>query len=161
LSSIIKEMDYSALFSRLPSLDFNLGNLYFSPSYLQAGVIIGLLFLLVLALAQFRRHMVDWSLKGALFGLFFGILVAFIVEGFLIIGGKTAITEILGWRNAPQPLLSIIDASRAKLVNVLGVSSEIPSSNAEENPTVDGVIHLFQNLNPSDAQKVRSTICEP
>jgi hypothetical protein len=154
-------MDFSAISSKIPSLNFNLGNLSFSPSYLQAGAIIGLLFLLVLSLAQFRRHLLDWSLKGALFGLFFGILIAFIVEGFLIVGGKTAITEILGWKNAPQPLLSIIDASRAKLVTVLGVSSEIPSSNAQENSTIDGVIHLFQNLNPADAQKVRSTICQP
>jgi phosphoglycerol transferase MdoB-like AlkP superfamily enzyme len=154
-------MDFSALLSKLPNLNFNLGSLSFAPSYLQAGAIIVLLFLLVLALAQFRRHLLDWSVKGALFGVFFGILFAFIIEGFLIIGGKTAITEVLGWRNAPQPLLGIIDAGRSKLVNVLGVSSEIPSSNAEEKPTVDGVIHLFQNLNPSDVQKVRATICEP
>jgi phosphoglycerol transferase MdoB-like AlkP superfamily enzyme len=154
-------MDFTALFSKIPSLDFNIGSLSFSPSYLQAGAIIGLLFLLVLTLAYFRRHLLDWSLKGAIFGLFFGFLIALIFEGFLIIGGKTAITEVLGWKNAPKPLLSIIDASRAKLVNVLGVTSEIPSSVAKEDPTVDDAIHVFQNLDPSEAKKVRATICQP
>lgn len=154
-------MDFAALLSKLPSLDFNLGNLSFAPSYLQAGAIVVLLFLLVLSLASFRRHLLDWSIKGALFGLFFGFLLALIVEGFLIIGGKTAITEVLGWKNAPQPLLSIIDASRAKLVSVLGVSSEIPSSEAKENPTVEDAIHLYQSLDPSEAIKFKSSICEP
>ncbi len=154
-------MDFAALFNKFPSLDFNIGNISFSTSYLQAGAIIGLLFVLVILMAQFRRHLLDWSLKGALFGLFFGILFAFIIEGFLIVGGKTAITEILGWKNAPQPLLSIIDAGRTKLVNVLGVSSEIPSSVAKEDPTVEDAIQIFQSLDPSEVKKVRNTICEP
>ena len=157
-------MNPAAIVNKLPfnqSLNFTLGNFSFSSSYIEAGAIVLLLFLLVLALAQVRRHLIDWSLKGAIFGLFFGFLLALIVEGFLIIGGKTALTEVLGWKNAPQPLLGIIDAGRSKMVQVLGVSNEIPSSNAQENPTVDGVIHLFQNLDPAEADQVRSLICEP
>ncbi len=103
-------------------LNFDIGKISFSPSYIQAGAIVVLLFLLILSLAQLRKHFVNWSLKGALFGVFFGFLFALILEGFLIIGGKTVLTEILGWRNAPKPLTNVIDAGRDKLVEVLGVT---------------------------------------
>lgn len=103
----------------------------------------------------------SWSFKGALFGIFWGFLLALIIEGFLIIGGKTAVTEILGWKNAPKPILAALDAGRNKLVNVLGITTNIPSSLAEEKPTLDDVVSLFQKLNPSDSQKIRTLICAP
>ena len=109
---------------------FNLGSLNISTSYLQAGAIVVLLFLLVLSLASFRRRLVGWSMKGALFGLFFGFLLALIFEGLLVVGGRTAITEIAGWKNAPQPILSVLDSGREKLVDVLGVQSQVPESAA-------------------------------
>lgn len=143
----------------MPDLNLNLGDYSFNPSYLQAGVIIVLLFVLVLSLAQFRRHFVDWGVKGALFGIFFGFLLALVFEGFLIIGGKTAVTEILGWEKAPQPVLAILDAGREKLIKVLGITAEIPASVAKENPTVKGVIEFFQSLSPIEVDQVRKTIC--
>lgn len=152
-------MDAAQIFSR--TFQFNLGNLNVSTSYVQAGVIIVLLFLLVLSLAQFRRHLIGWSIKGAFFGLFFGFLLALIFEGFLIVGGRTAVTELVGWKNAPKPILTILDSGRNKLVDVLGVTEEIPSPVAKENPTVEDAIHLFQNLDPSESTKVRKMICEP
>lgn len=152
-------MDAAQILGR--TLDFNLGKVSFSTSYLQAGAIIVLSFLLILSLASFRRHFLNWSLKGALFGLFIGFLFALIFEGFLIIGGKTAVTEILGWKNAPKPLVNMIDAGRAKLVNVLGVTEEIPSSVAKEDSTIEDAIRVLQSLDPSETQKVRSLFCAP
>lgn len=143
------------------SLDFNLGNFSFSPTYLQAGAIVFLIFLLILVFAQMRRHFINWSVKGAFFGIFFGFLLALILEGFLIIGGKTAIIEVLGWKNAPKPISNVLDLGREKLVNVLGITSQIPVSNAETLVNSDKVMNLFQSLNPSEAQKVRSMICKP
>ena len=62
-------MDFAQILGS--SLQFNVGNLNISTSYLQAGAIVVLLFLLVLSLASFRRHLLGWSIKGGLFGLFF------------------------------------------------------------------------------------------
>ena len=130
-------------------------------SYLQVGAIIFLLFLLVLSLAQFRRHYVDWSLKGAIFGVFFGFLLALTLEGFLIIGGKTALTEVLGWKNAPRPLQVALDSGKTKLIQVLGLNTEIPATLAKENSSVRGVIESFQSLTPPDAKKAKSLLCQP
>lgn len=93
--------------------------------------------------------------------MFWGFLLALILEGFLIIGGKTAVTQILGWKNAPKPILTALDAGRSKLVDVLGVTTSIPSSMAEEKPSLDEAVSLFQKLTPSDSQKIRTLICAP
>ena len=142
------------------SVNLPVGKLTFSPSILQAGVIIFLLFLLVLTMAQFRRHLMGWSLKGGIFGLFLGFLLALILEGFLIIGGRTAVTEIIGWKNAPKPILVALEAGRSKLVGVLGVTDEIPTSNAQVTPKEE-VITKFQSLSPAEAKSVRNLICAP
>ncbi len=143
--------------------NLNLGKFSFSSSYVQAGAVVALLFILVLMLAQLRRHFFDWSIKGALFGLFFGFLLAFVLEGFLIIGGKTAITQVLGWRDPPKPLENILEVGRNKLLQVLGekVEIQIPEAVAKLNPTFKDGITFFQSLNPSEAQKLKNFICKP
>lgn len=150
---------------KLPSFltsgfSFNIGSLTISPAYWQAGAVIFLVFLLFLMFAQMRRHFLDWSVKGALFGIFFGFLLALILEGFLIIGGKTALTEFLGWKNPPKPFSTALEIGRSKLVNVLGVTDEIPHSNAKEQPVYNSVIQSYQSLSPSDAKQVKALICE-
>lgn len=144
-------------------LNFNLGKFSFSPSYVQAGAIVFLLFILILTLAQLRRHFVDWSLKGALVGLFFGFLLALILEGFLIIGGRTAITQVLGWKNPPKLVANLLEAGRGKLIKVLGeeIEIQIPETVAKINPTFTEAVSFFQSLNPTEAQKFRSLICKP
>lgn len=146
----------------IPTLNFNLGELQFSPSYIQAGAIVFLLFLLVLTLARLRYMFVNWSLgKSGVSMLFWGFLLALILEGFLILGGRTLFTEIVGWKNAPKPILNVLDAGRDKLVDVLGVTDQIPISTAHEDPTLHSVISDFQSLSSDEAEKVRSTICRP
>lgn len=143
------------------SFDLHIGGINMPFSYLQAGAIIFLIFLLVLSLAQFRRHYVDMSFKGAVFGIFFGFLLALFLEGFLIIGGRTAITEVLGWKNAPKPLSVALDAGREKLIKVLGITDKIPSSNAQEVTSVDNAVSVLQSLNPADVKKVKALFCQP
>lgn len=138
----------------------NLGKFSIPITYIQAGAVIFLIFLLVLVLAQFRRHFVDWSLKGAIFGTFFGFLLALILEGFLIVGGRTALTSILGWKNPPALISVALDAGRGKLIQVLGINSQIPSSLAKEGTTVAGTVELLQSLNPADIEKVRAIFCQ-
>ena len=145
------------------SFDLTLGKFSFSSSYIKVGAILILLFILVLSLAQLRRHFVDWSVKGAVFGLFFGFLLALVLEGFLIVGGKTAITQVLGWKNPPRPLASVLDLGRSKLIQVLGekVEIQIPEAIAKLNPTFKDGITFFQSLNPTEAQKFKNFICKP
>jgi len=142
------------------TVDLHIGKFTFSPSYLVAGAIVFLLFLLIMVLAQFRRHMLSWSLKGAFFGIFFGFLLALIFEGFLVISGRTAVTEILGWKNAPKPLLTILDLGRAKLSSVLGTQIEIPGLYATDGSTNE-IIRNIQKLNPQEVSRLKSIICKP
>ena len=135
-----------------------LGNYVFAPSYLLAAAIVFLLFLLVLTLAQVRRHFLTWSVKGGVFGIALGFFLALILEGFMIIGGKTVVTEILGWKNAPKPILTALEAGRSKLVNVLGVTNEIEVSQAG-GPAQGKVIELYQTLTPDQQDLVRYQIC--
>ena len=141
------------------TFDFNLGNLTFSPTYVIAGAIVFLLFLLVLTLAQVRRHFLNWSIKGGIFGIALGFILALIFEGFLLIGGRTVITEVLGWKNAPKPIVNVLDAGRAKLVKVLGITDEIPVSSAK-NYSSEEVLDTFQSLSPKDQDTVRGMVCE-
>lgn len=143
------------------SFNFNLGNYSLPIAYWQAAAIVFLIFLLVLMMAQFRRHYIDWSFKGAVFGVFFGFLLALILEGFLIIGGKTALTEVLGWKDAPAPISLALDAGRTELIKVLGIETQIPSSTAKENTTIQSAVETLQSLNPSDLGKVKTLICKP
>lgn len=143
------------------SFNLHIGSINMPFSYLQAGAIVILLFLLVLAMAQFRRHEVNFSLKGAVFGIFFGFLLALFLEGFLLIGGRTALTQVVGWKNAPKPFSVALDAGRAKLVQVLGAQAQIPSSNAKEVSTVDNAVSVLQSLNPADVKKVKALFCQP
>lgn len=143
------------------SFNFSLGNYSLPVSYWQAGAIVFLLFILILMLAQFRRHYINWSLKGGIVGIFFGFLLALILEGFLIIGGRTALTEVLGWKNAPKPIQVALDNGRNKLIQVLGVQDQIPNSYAKESVGVQDAVETFQSLNPADMKKVKALLCTP
>lgn len=137
-----------------------LGKFSLPVPYWEAIAIVVLLFLLVVMMAKFRRHYVNWSFKGAVFGIFFGFLLALILEGFLIIGGRTALTSIIGWKNPPAPIAAVLDAGRTKLIQVLGINTMIPSSFAKNTVTVQSAIEVLQNLNPTDTKTLKSIICK-
>lgn len=143
------------------TFELNLGKFSIPVPYWEAGGIIFLLFALVLTLAQVRRHYVDWSLKGGVVGIFFGFLLALILEGFLVIGGRTALTGFLGWKNPPAPIAHVLDAGKSKLVEVLGAQTQIPASYAKENITVKSVLETVQGLPPTDLKKVKNILCAP
>ncbi len=98
---------------------------YFQKPSILAVATIVLIFLLILTLAQIRRHYVNWSFKGAALGIFFGFILALILEGFLLIHGRTAITQIFGWKNAPKPINIVLDMGKEKLIQVLGVCTPL------------------------------------
>ena len=141
-------------------LNINLGKIQIPIPYWQAIAVVFLIFVLVVLMAKFRRHYVDWSLKGAVFGIFFGFLLALILEGFLIIGGRTALTSVIGWKNPPKAVANVLDMGRNKLVQVLGINTSIPSSFAQGTTSAKSAIEILQKLNPADTKTVKSIFCK-
>ncbi len=97
----------------------NLGKFSLPVSYIQAGVVVLLIFILILMMAQYRRHYIDWSLKGGVAGVLFGFVFALVLEGFLLVGGKTALIEVFGWKNAPKPISVALEAGRNQLKTLI------------------------------------------
>ena len=127
-----------------------------------AGVIVLLIFLLLFTIARVRWLYVNWNLgKSAYSMLFWGFLLALILEGFLWIGGKSFLTVVLGWKNAPKPISTALDVGRGRLVDVLGETEEIPESLANESPTYQSIISDYENLSSEDKEAVKSFICAP
>lgn len=133
--------------------NINIGSLGPGSPYFKAAIIIFLLFILLLVLAKMSRGYVSWYMSGWYIWLGLGFIFAVIIEGFLLVGGSTIITQVLGWRNAPKPIASFLDAGHSTLVKVLGVQDETPQS--------ESVISDYQSLPAGEAEKVRLQICEP
>ena len=70
-------------------------------------------------MADFRKHYVNWSLKGGIIGIFFGFVLALILEGFLLVSGRTVLTSVLGWKNAPAPFAQVLDAGRIQFRKII------------------------------------------
>lgn len=102
-------------------MKFSLPQIHIAPNIWQAAIIVVLLFVLLLVMAYMSRNFLNWSLSGAGIGMVVGFILAIVLEGFLIVGGKTAITAALGWKNAPKPILSAIDSGHKKLLDALNV----------------------------------------
>ena len=145
--------------NRGPTFNLRIGKILLEPTYINALLIIFLLFLLVLTMASVRRHFMSWSFKGALFGIFLGFLLALILEGFLVIGGKTAFTELLGWKNPPKPVSTALDMGKDKLIQVLGTDTNIPLTKAKVD-NADETISSYQNLPLVEKERVKSEICK-
>jgi len=132
---------------------YNIKGIYVEPRYWMAGAIVLLTFLLLLTLARLRYLYVHWSVsKPSLSMIFWGFILAIIFEGFLLIFGKTMFTEILGWKNAPKPIGTIIDIGRNKFVNVMGTSDEAASYKS--------VITDFESLDEKENEMVKDYICK-
>ncbi len=137
------------------------GGFSFSPNLLQAILMVILIFLLIFTLGHLRHTYVDWSVKGIMPGLTFGFVLAILVEGLFLIGGKTLFTEIIGWKTAPKPISNVLDASREKIVDVLGVQTQIPNTNAQKPPTSQSVLSDLKVLNSVEIEKVKQSLCAP
>jgi len=140
--------------------NFNLGNFSFSVLYIEVAALVFLIFLLIVTMAQLRRHNIDWSIKGILFGTIFGFLLALVLEGFLITKGGTVLTGIFGWKNAPAPISIALDAGKSKLIQVLGASDQTSAPLVKENSTVTSAVQVLQSLDPTDIKKVKTIFCQ-
>jgi len=143
------------------TFQLNLGKFSLPVTYWQAGTIIFLLFLLILALSLFRKEYVGWSMKGVVIGVFFGFFLALILEGFLLISGRTVLTTVLGWQNPPAPIARTLDMGKSKLIQVLGVQTQASSSSTQVNVTAQNALQLVQSLAPGDIKNVKNILCAP
>jgi hypothetical protein len=135
-------------------------NISISQQYIKAGSLVLLVFVAVLLFAYIRKYFVKSSMDGMFLGIFFGFLLTLLLEGFLLIAGRTALTEFLGWKDAPKPIGTVLDLGKEKLSQVLIDSGEIPVSYAS-NPSTDDALEVLQNLKPDDIKKIRGIICTP
>jgi len=141
---------------------FKIGSLYVDATYWQVGAIILLVFLLIFTLARLRYLYVHWSLgKGSIAMLFWGVVLAIIMEGFFILSGRTIFTEILGMKNVPKPFSTVLNISRQKVVNVLGTENAVPDTGAKLKLDSGQMYSLYKNMDKSEAQKLRQDICYP
>jgi hypothetical protein len=141
---------------------YNVKGIEVEPTYWMAGVIVLLIFMLLFTIARIRYLYVHWNLgKSSISMIFWGFLLALIFEGFLLLGGRTFFTVILGWDSAPKPIGTALDLGRSSLVDVLGVNKEIPTTNASEVPTYQSVVSSYSSLSDKDKETVREYICEP
>ncbi|MBX4205742.1 hypothetical protein KW795_00940 [Candidatus Microgenomates bacterium] len=101
------------------SFSFKVGNFTISPNYLQAFLVLLLVFMLVFTMARMHHLFIRWSFKGAIVGVLIGFILALIVEGFFLVGGSTVLTATLGWKNAPKPIAKILDDNREKIQNLV------------------------------------------
>lgn len=125
-------MNYSQISSDFGKrFQFNVGEFTVEPQIWQVAAIVFLLFLLVVTLASMRRHFLEWSVKGAGFGVILGFILALVLEGFLLVGGKTLLIEVLGWKNPPKPVENALELGREKFIQVLGVSDTDPCKEAD------------------------------
>lgn len=142
---------------KLPSnlfrtMDFKLpGGFVFAPSYLQAGLIVLLLFLLILTLGSLRHRYNNWTMGGVMPGVTFGFLLAIFIEALLVAGGSTLFISVLGWKNAPKPISNVLDSGKTKLVDVLGESDQHPSSAI--------VISEYNKLDEAGKISVENMVC--
>lgn len=142
---------------------FNVGKMEISPTYWQAITIVFLIFLLLFTLARVRYLYVHWSMgQSAIAFLFWGFLLAMIFEAFMIVGGRTLFTELVGIENLPKPISTVLDLGRARLAKALGDTvSPVPGSYASEKPTVDKVLSDYSDLSPEEASQAQDLICKP
>jgi len=140
---------------------YNVRGWSIEPTYWQAGAITLCLFMLLFTLARLRHMYVHWSVsKPSISFIFWGFLLALIVEGILFISGRTIFTELLGWKDAPKPISTVLDKSRSELITVLGVSETVPESYAEVVPTYQSVVIDFTELSDEEKETFKKFLCE-
>lgn len=102
-------------------MNLHLGSVTIAPNIWQAAAIIALIFALLLVLAYMSRNFLEWSLSGFGVGLFIGIILTIILEGFLLIGGKSIVTSLLSWKSAPPQIQKVLNDGHKKLLDTLNV----------------------------------------
>lgn len=151
----------SALQKSGETLHLTIGNVNISPSYIQAAVIIFLIFILLLVLANWSRGYLSWYMSGWYIWSLFGFLLALIIEGLFIANGTTILTQALGWKNAPKPVKFALQSGREKLIDILVKEGLVYRVGDEKTITLQSVLEDFTSLQESDKESAAASICKP
>lgn len=127
---------------------------------LQVGLVILMIFLLIYSIGHLRHTYVGWSFKGMIPGIGMGFILTLILEAILILGGRTAFTELLGWKNPPKPIARVLDSGKAKIVTVLGSQSEVPLSEAANKSTATKIMSQISSLEDTERNELKRLFCE-
>ena len=133
------------------SLNLQIGGVDVSSNYVQAGVVIALVFLVILIMAKATRSYMSWYTSGWWIWMVLGFLLAVAIEGFFVINGSTVFTAFLGWKDAPKPIRAVVDSGRENLVKVLGES--------DNEPNRETLLTDYSSLDPEVASEVKENIC--
>src|SRR3972149_9535518 len=86
------------------SFELNIGGLKLYPQLWQLGLVLLLLFFLAISMAQFRRHLLTWSFRGAWFGIAIGFVLGIALSSLIFF--------VLG--KMPAPIQSLFSACSPK-----------------------------------------------
>ena len=141
-------MDLSNFTSAIQS---NFGDIDISGSWIKAGIIIGLIFLLLLVMAKMTRGYMSWYTNGWWVWTGLGFLLAVVIEGFFVISGSTIFTSVLSWDKAPKPIQTVLNVGNSRLSEVLGESDQMMSSST--------FVDRYIALDDDQKEQVKSAVC--
>lgn len=139
-------------FGLLANLNFQIGGVTIAPSFIQAAVVIIVVFLVILFMARITRTYIGWYTSGWYIWVILGFILAVVIEGVMFISGSTIFTSVLGWQSAPKPIQQFVDSGRAKLIQVLGAQDDAP--------TARGMVSDFDQLDKRAQEEVKERICK-
>lgn len=160
------------IFGQIQTLASSLG-ISFAESSLQTLFILAGVFLLLVLLGLTRKHFLGYSFKGGYAGFGLGVIFTLVIEVLLLLGGRTLLTESLGWKSAPPVLTETLDRGKEEVARVLGVenasdleigfstASDSASSQRENFDDAESFLSSYQKLTPFEAGKIRSRVCAP
>ena len=158
--------------AQIPTLASSLG-ISFGESSLRTLFILAGVFLLLVLLGLTRKHLLGYSFKGGYAGFGLGVIFTLVIEILLLLGGRTLLTESLGWKDAPPALTETFDRGKEEVAKDLGVekasdleigfstASDSASSQRENFDNAESFLSSYQKLTPLEAGKVKSRVCAP
>lgn len=132
----------------------------------QIGFIAFVSFLFLLVFGFARHHMLSWSMKGAKFGVFFGIIITLVVEAIFFTSKDFIAASLVNNKIIPQPIQTFFLSQSTQLTNVielnkqtLGIKTEIPV--LSQQPSVNTFLNGFEHLSDIDKDNLRRKLCMP
>lgn len=152
----------------LPQVSFVTSNLltnfdsFLAPSVKQIGIIALGIFFFLLLFGLARHHMLEWSLKGAYFGIFLGIILTLVIEAFLLVGGRTLIVAAVKNEKTPQVVRIFLQKNMMELAESLaGEPKTLGAAGEQKTLSPNEVVNNFSLLSPNDQSRVQQRICAP
>lgn len=128
------------------------------PGSQNLALIFGGAFLFLLLLGWARHHMLEWTFKGANFGVFFGIVLTLAIEALIIIGGKTTLAEVVKSDKVPPVVRQTISQNLQELA--VSLTGEPKTLGAKNKVSAVDVVGSYKELSESEQSRVEDLICK-